>query len=244
MSILYTIILSIVQGITEWLPISSDGHLVIVGTILNIQNTLSFDVFLHLGSLFVILLFFQHEIKDILKFGGERRHWFWYIAAASLVTAAVGFWFYDKMDNLRTPEITAWGLFITSIFLLASRFFKDKNKNISLYLALLLGLVQGLAVLPGWSRSGTVIAVSLILGTNRRDAFDFAFIMAIPAIFGAFLLSSQNLAFNWLYILGFLVTIIVSYLTLGLLKKIINKNYFYLFFIYTFILAVVIKFAL
>lgn len=244
MSILYTIILSVVQGITEWLPISSDGHLVVVGTVFNIHNTLSFDIFLHLGSLVVILIFFRREIRDILRFQGTRHNWFWYIAAASTVTAAVGFWFYDKMDNLRTPDIAALGLFVTSAFLLASRFFKAKNKNISWQIALLLGLAQGLAVLPGLSRSGTVIALALIFGTNRRDAFDFAFILAIPAILGAFLLSIPDLEFSWLYILGFFVTGIISYLALGLLKKIINKNYFYLFFIYTFILALIIKLVL
>lgn len=244
MSILYTIILSVVQGISEWLPISSDGHLVLVGELLNIQNTLSFDIFLHLGSLCVILLFFRHEIKDILKFQGERKNWFWYIALASVVTAVIGFWFYDRMEDLRNQDTVAIGLFITGCLLLASRFFKDKNKNISWQIALILGLAQGLAVLPGLSRSGSVIALALIFGLNRRDAFDFAFILAIPAIFGAFLLSIPDLEFNWLYILGFFVTMIISYLALGLLKKIINKNYFYLFFIYTFILALIIKLVL
>lgn len=236
--------MSVVQGITEWLPISSDGHLVVVGQILNIHNTLSFDIFLHLGSLAVILIFFRREIRDILKFQGPRRHWFWYIALASVVTAVIGFWFYDKMDDLRTPDIAALGLFVTSAFLLASRFFKEKNKPIAWQVALLLGLIQGLAVLPGLSRSGSVISLALIFGLNRRDAFDFAFILAIPAIFGAFLLSLQDFEFNWLYLVGFFITIIISYLALGLLKKIINKNYFYLFFIYTFILALVIKLVL
>ena len=87
-----------------------------------------------------------------------------------------------------------------------------------------------------------MIATALILKIKKRDAFDYAFILAIPAILGSFILTVQDFAFQWLYLVGFVVTMFVGYWTLYLLKMVINKNYFYLFFLYTAILSIIINF--
>jgi undecaprenyl-diphosphatase len=149
---------------------------------------------------------------------------------------------YDKIDNFRTVYSVADWLLITTFLLLATKFVVGPNQKINWKVALVLGLVQGFAVIPGLSRSGVVIATALILKIKKRDAFDYAFILAIPAILGSFILTVQDFAFQWLYLVGFVVTMFVGYWTLYLLKMVINKNYFYLFFLYTAILSIIINF--
>lgn len=249
MNIFQTIILGIVQGVTEWLPVSSDGHLVLFEKWLNITAvSLSFDIFLHLASLLVVLLFFWKQIREIFtdffhsgRPSPERHHWGWYIILSSTVTALVGYLLYDYVVLLRQPKMVAIFLIISGIFVLATRFFHGQKK-ISIALALLLGLMQGLAVLPGLSRSGIVISAALIGGLNKRDAFEYGFILVIPAIIGAFILSVPQLAFQPLMLLGFAVTAVVSLLTLRWLRSILQHDYFYIFSFYTFLLGLVVIF--
>ena len=247
MNVLIIIFLSIVQGITEWLPISSSGHLVLFEHWLQFSaGSLSFDVFLHLASLVVIVLFFKAEIKEILTLGfkkkskDSRHDWFWLMVLSSIVTAVFGLIFYKNMEFFRTTESVAGWLLITSILLLATKFSKG-DKSIKWPHAIALGMAQGFAVLPGLSRSGAVIAIALAMKIKKKDAFDYAFILAIPAILASFILTFRDLIFDWWYLVGFAVTIVVGYYSLVLLKLILNKNYFYLFFIYTLILSLIIK---
>lgn len=245
MNILETIFLAIVQGITEWLPISSSGHLVLFEEWFQIQGaTLEFDIFLHLASVVVIVLFFRKEIKEVLlsfnKPDKEKKNWFWYLVLSSIFTAVIGYSFYNQIDLVRTTDSVANLLIVTSVLLLATKFIKGE-KAITWQSAIVLGIVQGLAVLPGLSRSGVVIAVALIMGVKKKDAFSYAFLLAIPAILGSFLLTATNFIFNWTYLIGFLVTILVGYLTLAWLKLIIKNNHLYLFFIYTLLVGLIIK---
>jgi len=101
--------------------------------------------------------------------------------------------------------------------------------------------VQGLAVLPGLSRSGAVIAVALIMKIRKRQAFDYAFLLAIPAILGSFILTVKSFNFDWFYIAGFITTAFISFLALDWLKQIVRHNHLYLFCIYTLILSLIIK---
>lgn len=247
MNIIIIIFLSIVQGFTEWLPISSSGHLVLFENLFKFSDaSLSFDVFLHLASLVVIVLFFKSEIKDILLLGFKKksrdpRHdWFWLMVLSSIVTAVFGLIFYQNIEAFRTMDSVSGWLLVTSVLLLATKFTKG-NKTIKWPHAIALGMAQGFAVLPGLSRSGAVIAIALAMKINKKDAFDYAFILAIPAILASFVLTLKDLAFDWWYLVGFVVTAVVGYYSLILLKLIINKNYFYLFFIYTLILSLIIK---
>ena len=230
MNILIIIFLSIVQGITEWLPVSSSGHLVLFENLLKFsESSLSFDVFLHLASLVVIVLFFKAEIKEIFTLGFKKksrdpRHdWFWLMVLSSIVTAVFGLIFYQNMEFFRTTESVAGWLLVTSILLLATKFTKG-NKSIKWPHAIALGMAQGFAVLPGLSRSGAVIAIALAMKINKKDAFDYAFILAIPAILASFILTFKDFAFDWWYLLGFVVTVVVGYYSLVLLKLIINQT--------------------
>ncbi|PLX24826.1 hypothetical protein C0580_04130 [Candidatus Parcubacteria bacterium] len=250
MNILESVFLSIVQGISEWLPISSSGHLVLFESWLQVEANLSFDVFLHIASLVVILFFFRKEIVEIVKLGltkqgkdNPRKHWLWYIALSSVFTVAIALILYPKIDYCRTPGAVADWLLITTALVFSTRFVVSK-KEITWWHAVALGLAQGFAVLPGLSRSGTVIAIALAMRIKKEQAFDYAFLVAIPAIFGSFILTVGDLSFSWVYLLAFVVTALVSYLALSLLKFVMQRNKFYLFFIYTLALSLIIKFLL
>lgn len=249
MSLGDSIILGLVQGLAEWLPISSDGHLVLAEKFFAISSaSLSYDIFLHLGSLLVIVIFFRREIKTILydlRSGSSgdqsRKNWFWYIILSSAVTALLGWLLYDQVKELRQVDWVANFLLITSAFVLAAKFAPIRERKVNIPIALVLGLAQGLAVLPGLSRSGLVIASALLLGLNKKDAFEYGFILVIPAIIGAFILSVRELVWEPLLLVGLLITIVVSYFTLHWLRWLIKKEYFYLFSFYTLILALIIK---
>ncbi len=247
MSIFQSIILGLVQGIAEWLPISSDGHLVLVEFLLKVHAPIEFDIFLHLGSLLVLLFFFRQEIKEIfLNFfqakkypSSEHHNWAWYLLLSTVVTGVIGLFLYQRIEEFRNIEVAAFGLLITSAFLVTVFWAKEK-KTLTWQIALILGLVQGFAALPGVSRSALVISTALFLGLNKKQAFDFAFLLAIPAIVGAFLLSWDNFIWHNEYLLAILVTIVSGYFALVLLKKLVLKNYFPWFFIYTSLVALLI----
>jgi len=246
MEVFQTLILSFAQGISEWLPISSSGHLVLFEKWLHIEEAnLSFDVFLHLASLAVILLFFKSQIKEIVisvfkKTDSDRKNWWWYIVISSFFTAVIALWFNSRIDSFRTVDSVSNWLIITSILLLATKF-TSGEKSITWKQAIVIGIVQGFAVLPGLSRSGAVIATALILRIKKGEAFDYGFLVAIPAMIGAFILTFKDFDFYPIYIIAFIATFIVGYLSLKLLKLVMNRNYFYLFFIYTIILSLIVK---
>ncbi|MBT4516788.1 MAG: undecaprenyl-diphosphate phosphatase [Candidatus Komeilibacteria bacterium] len=242
------LILSIVQGVAEWLPISSSGHLVLFAKWLDIKEaSLTFDVFLHIASLAVILLFFKKQIIEIIKapFNSKensKENWWWYLIISNIFTAAIGYYLYQNIDSFRTIDSVSNWFLITSILLLASKFTKG-DKSLTWKHAVVLGIIQGLAVLPGLSRSGAVIALALAMKIKKTQAFNYAFIVAIPAMFGSFLLTARGFVFEPIYILAFGLTFVIGYLSLVLLKLIMKRDYFYLFFVYTLILSLILKFT-
>lgn len=248
MNILEIVYLSIIQGITEWLPVSSSGHLVLLENYLKIKEaSLEFDIFLHIASLFVIILFFRNDIIKVIKAFFDKKeysikNWIPYIFLSTIFTGIIGYLFYLNIDSFRTIDSVSNLLLITTILLLIVKFSKQ-DKHLNWKHAIILGIVQGFAVLPGLSRSGAVIAVALTMGIYKKEAFVYSFLLAIPAILAAGILSFKELSFSWYYLLGFGITILIGYLSLIILKSLIKKDYFYLFFVYTLILSLIIKFT-
>jgi len=246
MGVLEALMLSIVQGVAEWLPISSSGHLVLFEKLFKIQGaSLSFDIFLHLASLAVIFLFFREQIIEIIKApfdtkGSNKKNWWWFIVISNIFTAAIGYYLYQEIDSFRSiSSVSNWFL-ITAILLLATKFTKG-DKSLNWKHAIALGIVQGFSVLPGLSRSGTVIAIALAMKIRKTEAFEYGFIVAIPAMIGSFLLTAKAFEFEMVYVLAFVVTFIVGYLSLKLLNLIMKRDYFYMFFVYTLLLSLIIK---
>ena len=253
MDIIQGIIIGIVQGLTEFLPVSSSAHLVFIQNILGVESSLAFDVFLHLGTLIAVLWYFRADIykmliswwyslQDILQ--GRFKEGFyedpykrlaWYVILATIPVGLVGVLFEDSVDALFAGAlyVPAFFLFVTGTILYLSQRMPSGEINydtITKKEALFMGLGQACAILPGLSRSGTTIAAGLTIGLEKEFAAKFSFILSIPAIFGAFVFqlkdigSAMSVSFLPVF-LGFIASIIAGYLAIRwMLDLIQNKN--------------------
>lgn len=209
MEIVRALVLGIVQGVTEFLPVSSDGHLVLVPSLLGWKRFgLGFDVILHAGTLLATIIYFRSELWSLVRAvfssdpGRARdRRLAWLIAAATVPSVIVVFAldpFVESVDRRPVPEqiaIAAWGLVGTAVLLGVSEIIARMRRNgetgledagrISWPVALGIGFVQGFAVLPGLSRSGATISAGQALGIKREEAARFSFLMSVPIIVAA-----------------------------------------------------------
>jgi undecaprenyl-diphosphatase len=255
MDVFQAIILGIIQGITEWLPISSSGHLAITQHFFGLELPIAFDVLLHLGSLIVVIIFFWKEIKNLIigtiNLKKESLTLLSFIILATLPIAFFGYFFGDVIgDAFQSLLMIGIGLLFTSLMLFLSRYnfsgiIKKTNKHQKLrwYNALIIGIFQAVALFPGISRSGSTISSGLLQGIKREDVARFSFIIFIPAMLGALILEYRNITLieNTLaLIIGTIVSAIVGYFTLKLLMFIIKKNKFSWFSLYCLILGLII----
>jgi undecaprenyl-diphosphatase len=227
------VILGIVQGITEWLPVSSSGHLVILQQLFGIDQPVVLDLFLHIGSLVVVLFVFFEEIKKIALsfFVKEYRKYqtpAFYIVLATIPTALIGYCFEDLFEKAFSALLPVGiALLITGLLLFFCERF-EKNRKIRFDSALAVGAVQGLAIMPGISRSGSTIAASLFLGVERKEAVRFSFLLFIPAMIGAAMLQLKNInsySIEWLPVLiGTFFAIIIGYASLKLLLLVVRQK--------------------
>ncbi|MDD2482939.1 MAG: undecaprenyl-diphosphate phosphatase [Candidatus Shapirobacteria bacterium] len=241
MSLIQTIILSIIQGVAEFLPISSSGHLNLAQYFLRLTPSLTLDIFLNTATFLSVLFFFRNQIKYFftnLKF----------IIVASIPAALVGILFKDQIDTLFSNiNLLPFFFILSSVFVFSTKFFKSKDSKLDYKKALIIGIFQAVAILPGVSRAGATIFAALLLGFSTTQAFKFSFCLFIPASFGALILSAKDLStaglFNTQYLLAFILTFIVGIFTLGILKKVLVSKKFWIFGIYTFILSLVLFFV-
>ena len=255
MDLIQTIILGLIQGLTEWLPISSTGHLRLTEHFLDLKVPILFDVLLHAGTLIVTLLFFHKDIKNILvalgkrDFKTENGKLIPLIIVGTIPTALIGLIFGNAIEALFSNLLPIAGAFvICGVVLYSSKIGNEKKESIGYLEALVIGTAQGIAIIPGISRSGLTIAVALLLGTKREKAFKFSFLLSVPAIIGALGLTlyEQHAALvlagvGWTEILvGVAVSMVVGYFVLTLLRKIIAHKKFYFFAFYCWLLSVVL----
>lgn len=198
------LILAIVQGITEWIPVSSSGHLVLVSKILGFNNNLMFDVALHFGTLMAVFIYFGKDITEIIRqlfsfnFKSEHGKLGLLLILATIPAAVLGFFFKDFIEsNLANLGLLALGWSITGLILFIGSISKPKkkiveSKGISYTIAGLIGLAQVLSLFRGISRSGSTITAGLLLGLNEKMAVKFSFLMSIPIIFGASIVQIGN----------------------------------------------------
>jgi undecaprenyl-diphosphatase len=250
-----TIILGLIQGLTEWLPISSTGHLRLTEHFLNLNVPILFDVLLHGGTLIVTLLFFRKDIKNILialakrDFKSENGKLIPLIIVGTIPTALIGVIFGNAIEALFSNLLPIAGAFvICGVALYSSKIGNERKDSIGYLEALAIGTAQGIAIIPGLSRSGLTIAVALLLGIKREKAFKFSFLLSVPAIIGAlgltFYTQHDALAFagvDWTEILvGIAVSTVVGYFALRLLRKIVADKKFYFFAFYCWLLSIVL----
>jgi len=247
-SFIEAIILSIIQGITEWFPVSSSGHLVLMQNIFGFQN-LAYDVFLHFASLLAIVIIFWKEIIDLFKI--KHRGDFDYllfIVIALIPIGLVGYFFNDFIGSLFSNKIYLGLFFILSgIFIYLTKFVNQiivKKNELGFFDSIIIGLFQTLAILPGVSRSGMTIGSGLFRGLSKRDAIRFSFLMAIPLILGASVLELPDLVMGeinfGILLISFIVTFLVSLIVIKLLLRIIESDKFWMFGIYDIVLGLVV----
>ena len=268
MDIIQGIIIGIVQGLTEFLPVSSSAHLVFIQNILGVESSLAFDTFLHLGSLLAVLWFFRGDIIKMLKswwlsigdlLQGRFKQGFiddpykrlaWYVILATIPVGFVGVFFEDSVEALFAGAlyVPAFFLFVTGTILYLSQRMTSGEvnfNNIGAKEALFMGLGQACAILPGLSRSGTTIAAGLVIGLDKEFAAKFSFILSIPAILGAFLVQLKDIGsamdVNFLPIfLGFVAAFIAGYAAIKWMLELIQKRRLDIFAFYCWIVGIVV----
>lgn len=265
MEILKSIILGIVQGLSEFLPISSSGHLVLFEEILNFkQSGIAFEVFVHFGTLIAVLIAFRKDIWKMVVllpalpkfiFNGvrindsddEHNALAFFIIIGSIPAAVIGILFENQIESLfDSPILVLVALFITGVIVWSSKYPKETRPFMNSFHAFLIGIAQAFAIIPGISRSGSTILTALWLGIKRETAARFSFLLSIPVIFGASLIKFKDLMetpppsdqiLN--LIVGSIAALISGYFAIILLLDIVRKQKLEWFGIYCIVISVV-----
>jgi len=240
-------LLSIIQGIFEFLPVSSAAHLILASNFYELEaQSLLIDISLHLGSLLAILFYFRSEIFNFNK----NKNLFYKIAVSTLPLILVGFFLYNSgiINHLRNIKVIAWAtLFFGILIYIAdkNKFSKKLSSETSIKSILIIGFFQILALIPGVSRAGITITAGRILGFSRVDSTKISFYLAVPALFGASALGindllKENIEFNILAIIGIFLSFLFSLITIKFFLKYIEKFSLNLFVIYRLFLSIIL----
>ena len=242
------LILAVIQGVTEFLPVSSAAHLVLVSKYYNFVNqNLLIDICLHLGSLIAIIFYFRQDLFNFIK----NKNFLIKILIGTIPIIPVGFILYQTglIDLLRNLKVIGWSSLIFGILLYLSDRSKT-NKKIETEFnnksAIIIGIFQVLSLIPGVSRSGITITSARMLGYNRFDSAKISFFLSIPTLAAASILGSYNIykegsaELNFLAIIAVIFSFIFSYITIALFLKFIRKFTFSIFIIYRIVLSLLI----
>ena len=246
-NIIEIIILSAIQGISEFLPISSSAHLILVSSLYEFKsNSLLIDISLHLGSLLAIIYFFRNELLDTKN----NKRLLGLIILGSIPLIIVGYILYSTnfIYALRDVKIIAWTTLIFGIVLYIAdknRFDKKISTNLNFQSILFIGLFQILSLVPGVSRAGITITAARILKFNRLDSSKISFLLSIPALSGASFLGlkdvlNQPLDLNYLVLIAIISSFIFSFLTVKFFLIYINKFSMNVFVIYRVVIALIL----
>ena len=252
MTYLDAIILALIQGLTEFLPISSSAHLIIFSDILGTAQNLFLDVSLHLGTLIAVCIYFKKDLIEM--FNGMlqsksffKNQLFINLAVSCIPTLFLGFLFVNLIDshlrNTLVISLTTIGFALVLFVATFSNSNKTSVNQISLKDALIIGLAQSLSLIPGTSRSGITISAGLLLGLDNKTASKFSFLMAVPTIsaiaaYQLFSLDLENLNdYLQFSLLGLVVSFIVAYFTIDFFIKFINRIGFIPFILYRLVLG-------
>jgi undecaprenyl-diphosphatase len=246
-NIIEVLILSAIQGVSEFLPISSSAHLILVSSLYEFKSSsLLIDISLHLGSLFAIIYFFREELLDIKN----NKRLLSLIVFGSIPLIIVGYILYSTglIYNLRNIKVIAWTTLIFGIILYVadkSRFDKKITVNLNFNSILFISLFQILSLIPGVSRAGITITAARILKFNRFDSSKISFLLSIPALGGASFLGlkdllNQSVEFNYLVIIAIITSFIFSFITVKFFLIYINKFSMNAFVIYRIIIALIL----
>ncbi len=256
MSFWVLLLLCVVQGLTEFLPVSSSGHLLLVEQVFGIEgDTLMLNLFLHLATLLAVIVVYRKILWQLIKKPFQPLTYKLLVSTVFTVILALG---YELLDLGRFGfKMYGFCFLITSIVLMFTFIFQKrstvvKTGDISYKSAIIVGIVQGFAVLPGISRSGSTISSLLLTGNDEEKASEYSFLLSIPVILGGFMLeliklikgggaSNAFASINpWLCVFAFIFTFFVAFASLKITLKLLKKHKFVFFAIYLFLLAIVV----
>ncbi|MEM3462873.1 MAG: undecaprenyl-diphosphate phosphatase [Candidatus Bathyarchaeia archaeon] len=237
------ILLGGIQGIAEWLPISSSGHLALIQISLGLSAPVAFDALLHLATLLVAAAKFRGDLASILgnwlklDLGSPPAKLGLMVLVGNVPTLLLGLALRDAFEAMYSdPRAIGFAFLLTGSLLYASRRGGEGGKAIGHREAILIGLSQGLSIAPGASRSGLTIATALLLGVERREAVRFSFLLMMPAVLGALALETGRSSAADMgpleALAGFSAALAIGYLSLGLLIRSVSKGRFHLFSYY------------
>lgn len=233
-------VLSAIQGLTEFIPVSSSGHLNLFQFIFGLSPSLGLNIFLNTATLMSVLIYFRKSLKyffDNILF----------IFIGSLPALFVGIFLRDLVSEIYFhQQLLSLFFLVTSFLVVCTKYLKPKDVKLDYKKAIIIGLFQALAILPGISRSGSTIFAALLLGMSRGNAFNFSFSLFIPASVGAALVDYEGLSqldlFDPVNVLSFIVAAVIGLIALRFLRNTLTNNNFWLFGIYTLILALLLLF--
>lgn len=224
----------LIQGLTEFLPISSSGHLVIIPALLGREGPdLATSAVLHIGTLAAVLIYFWRDLVGVIRWTDQGKRLLFFVVVGTIPAAAAGLALRDPLDRLNEqPRLVAIALIGTGLMLLGSRFIRigdRREDSLDGRSAIVMGLSQALALIPGVSRSGTTITAGLFEGFEPREAARLAFLLGIPAIAGAGLLNFVDLAddpsgIGAELLVGMLVAGLVGYAAIAFLLRLIARS--------------------
>ena len=240
-------LLSIIQGVSEFLPVSSAAHLIIASNIYEFTNqSLLIDISLHLGSLLAILFYFKEDIFDLNK----NKNLFYKIAIGTIPLILFGYLLYstDIIHQLRNIKVIAWATLFFGILLYIAdknKFLKKIDTDFNMKSVLIISFFQVLALIPGVSRAGITITAGRILGFDRTDSTKISFYLSIPALLGASTLGikdlfKENIDFNLLVLVGVFLSFLFSLITIKIFFKFIKNFSLNVFVIYRIFLAIIL----
>jgi len=239
------ILIGIIQGFTEFLPISSSGHIVLFGSFLNLDNLLLISIVAHIGTLLAVVFCYRKRIFNIVRHPKQDKT-FLHLIIATIPSVIIVLLFNSFLEKNFSTNSLVVGFIISAILLLVADFKKESSKSVNSKSALYMGISQGLALLPGFSRSGTTLACGLLVGVNKEETLDFSFLMSIPiilasAVYESFKLFSSTIVINWVEIFVVMLTsFIFGLLSIKFMLKAIKKNKLYYFSIYLIILSLIL----
>lgn len=245
------VLLGLIQGATEFLPVSSSGHLVIFQSLFGLEvGALTFDIFLHFGTLIAVFIVFWPDIKEMLLFKKSHRHLTYMILIGIIPTGIIGVLFQDLFEQLfHSVLLVGCMLLFTGLILWFSETFPQGRKDLEGMKpidAIFIGVMQGLAIIPGISRSGSTIVAGLTRGMKRDQAARYSFLVALPVVFGATLLEAKDIfqgagghvGFANL-IAGTLAAILSGYFAIRFLLKMLREKSLKPFAYYCWVIGVI-----
>lgn len=271
MDALNNILIGIIQGLTEFLPISSSGHLVLGKHLLGMHDeSIALEVLVHFGTFLSVIIYFRDDVKnlivegfrylpDFLRFGilGVRKnidpknlyypYYMYFIILGTIPAAVIGLTFKDEIESsFGDPHFALIFLFITGIILIVSKLAKDKNKKLTAFYAVLIGIAQSIAILPGISRSGSTIVTGMFLGINKETVAKFSFLMSLPTILGASILKMSELlelslsTGQWInYSYAVIASALSGYYAIYLVMDFVKKGRFIYFGFYCILISII-----